>query len=102
MKEEHSDIVIELLDAGADIEAADCGGFTSLMWSAYKGNLEITKILLKRNANPNVYDLNNISPLIWASGRGFLDIVVLLIGHGAKVDAADKYGLDSSSNSQNA
>lgn len=38
------------------------------MWSSYKGNVELTKILLKRNANPNVYDLNHLSPLIWASG----------------------------------
>lgn len=66
------------------------GGWTPLIWSAYRGGLEAVKLLLKRGATVNVFDYNHMTPLIFASGRGFLEITVLLLEHGAKPDTPDK------------
>lgn len=29
------------------------GGWTALMWAAYKGRVEVAKVLLENGANPN-------------------------------------------------
>uniref|UniRef100_A0A4W6FY12 Kinase D-interacting substrate 220b n=1 Tax=Lates calcarifer TaxID=8187 RepID=A0A4W6FY12_LATCA len=69
------------------------GGWTALMWAAYKGRVEVTTLLLEHGANPNTTGQQySVYPIIWAAGRGHADIVKLLLQNGAKVNCSDKYG----------
>uniref|UniRef100_A0A3Q2U2T1 Kinase D-interacting substrate 220b n=1 Tax=Fundulus heteroclitus TaxID=8078 RepID=A0A3Q2U2T1_FUNHE len=71
------------------------GGWTALMWAAYKGRVEVTQLLLDNGANPNTTGQYSVYPIIWAAGRGHGEIVQLLLQHGAKVNCSDKYGTTS-------
>ena len=52
-------IVKELLDRGANIEAADIDGNTSLISAAATGFFDIVKLLLEKGANINAKNLKN-------------------------------------------
>ena len=41
----------ELLSRGADANAADCNGYTALMWSSINGNVEVVRALLAAGAD---------------------------------------------------
>uniref|UniRef100_A0A673FHI9 Kinase D-interacting substrate 220a n=1 Tax=Sinocyclocheilus rhinocerous TaxID=307959 RepID=A0A673FHI9_9TELE len=68
------------------------GGWSALMWAAYKGRVEVARLLLEKGANPNITGQYSVYPIIWAAGRGHAEIVQLLLQHGAKVSCSDKYG----------
>jgi ankyrin repeat protein len=58
-----------LLDAGADINIATTKGsgfITPLGRALYNGNVELTRLLIKRGADPNIINSNNESPLSMA------------------------------------
>lgn len=42
-----------LLDKGADINAKDANGFTSLIWAAFMGHAKVVELLLDKGANAN-------------------------------------------------
>jgi len=44
---------LELLEAGADVNARDRGGHTSLHWACWYGRVEIARFLLDHGADPN-------------------------------------------------
>jgi ankyrin repeat protein len=48
------DMMLLLLDNGADIEGQDNGGRTALHLAAMNGNDEIVKLLLEKGADPTV------------------------------------------------
>lgn len=52
-KNGNSRIVCLLLENKALVDDRDCGGFTALMWACYKNYLDVVKVLLKYDANPN-------------------------------------------------
>ncbi|XP_016090960.1 kinase D-interacting substrate of 220 kDa-like isoform X2 [Sinocyclocheilus grahami] len=62
------------------------------MWAAYKGRVEVARLLLEKGANPNITRQYSVYPIIWAAGRGHAEIVQLLLQHGAKVNCSDKKG----------
>uniref|UniRef100_A0A672LST3 Kinase D interacting substrate 220 n=1 Tax=Sinocyclocheilus grahami TaxID=75366 RepID=A0A672LST3_SINGR len=66
------------------------GGWSALMWAAYKGRVEVARLLLEKGANPNITRQYSVYPIIWAAGRGHAEIVQLLLQHGAKVNCSDK------------
>lgn len=104
----HTDICLQLIDAasvanasthtGATVAAAnvleqrDMGGWTPLMWAAYKGHVQTLGALLERGADVNVHGNYHVPSLVWAAGRGHVGVVEALLQAGAKVNAADKYG----------
>ena len=51
----HAKIVKKLLEKKSDIEYRNTSGETSLYLASYSGRNEIVDILLKANANPNIY-----------------------------------------------
>lgn len=73
-----------LLDQGADINTSDKqgGGNTPLSVAAFRGQIEIVKLLLSRGANVNIG-----TPLAAASRH--LEIARLLLEHGADVNGID-------------
>ena len=68
-----------LLDAGADINAAESTeAFTPLMMAAGLGETEVVKVLLARNANTELLDNDGDSALTHAQNEGHSEIVQLL------------------------
>lgn len=45
------EFVNRLLDLGADLQHADVGGYTPLIWSALSGNEKVMDVLIKRGSN---------------------------------------------------
>lgn len=68
----------------------DQNGFTLLHYSAYKGNTEITEILLNTGADIKVLDMHSTSPIHFAALSGNPELVRLLIKRGANPSSIDK------------
>lgn len=66
----YTPIVKYLLSHGANVDAVDEHGISSLAWAAGRNHIEIVEALLEAGASPNLCDKNNTTPLIWASRRG--------------------------------
>ena len=77
--------VRRLLEMGADVNARNDAGASALLWAV--DDLEITRTLLDRGANPNVTSMDGRTPLAVAAGRyGASSIVRLLLDRGAKLE----------------
>jgi ankyrin repeat protein/mono/diheme cytochrome c family protein len=74
--------VRELLERGADPNAANDAGATALMWAA--DDLERVRLLVERGADVNARSGDNRTPLLIAAGwRGSSAVVKLLLDRGA-------------------
>ena len=68
----HAKIVKKLLEKKSDIDYRNTNGETSLYLASYNGRNEIVDILLKANANPNIYtckhcpEINKLKTEIYA------------------------------------
>jgi ankyrin repeat protein len=76
-------ILAELLDAGADLEAADCCGNTALKWTETCGAANALKLLLERGANVNPPTTGGFSVLDQAAMHGHEEVAALLRAAGA-------------------
>lgn len=74
------DLVLTLLNDGADVNAKRNDGFTALALAAFFGRTRIVKLLLERGADVRVVTRFGTSPEMWAKARGFREIVDLLQG----------------------
>ncbi len=68
------------------------GGMTPLLFAVRDGNLEMTKLLLKRGADINQSSGNHTTPLIIALLNGQVGIASYLLDNGADPNAVDDYG----------
>jgi ankyrin repeat protein len=66
-----------LLEHGADVNARDLRGFTSLHRAAEMGDLDTVRLLLERGASSNP-EAGGHTPRSFAEGRGHDEIVALL------------------------
>ena len=87
LAEGRTDLVFELLDAGAGPDKLDEGGISLLKWCAYYGDVSAIKLLLARGAQlaslgPNL-DLNG------ACFHGHWRLCKFLLEQGADANAAD-------------
>lgn len=77
--------------------------FTLLHLAAFLGNLEWTKILLKRHSGDDLsfhrpisqVDSDGRTPLFWAAARGHREVTELLLNHGARINAKDQSKLSA-------
>lgn len=76
--------LLELIDAGADVNLPDGDNISLLHWASINNRVEIVKLLLEKNAKVDAIggDLNS-TPLHWAVRQGHLATVVLLMNAGA-------------------
>jgi ankyrin repeat protein/branched-subunit amino acid transport protein AzlD len=88
----HHETVRSLLNAGADIEAADTGQMTPLALAAFKGQHETVRILLEKNANIEVEIKNGSTPLLLACAAGCTEVVKVLLAVKANLYARNKQG----------
>jgi len=65
---------------------------TALAAAVIKGNLAIAKVLLQRNANPNIADSLGVTPLVYAAQFQKIELVKLLLQHKANPLVVDKEG----------
>ncbi len=65
----------------------------AIYYAVKNRNIEITKLLLEYNANPNIENKNGWTLLHIASKNNSVDIVKLLIDAGADLYIKNKYGL---------
>ena len=88
-----SDIVQELVDQGADLNAPGSRfGGTSLHGATLREHTEVMTILLRAGADPNKADFNGVHPLHTAAGRGFNEGIKILLAHGANYNVKDSGG----------
>jgi ankyrin repeat protein len=87
-RESRRAIVQLLLDAGAEIDAADQYGDTPLQAAAAAGNIEVVKLLVKAGADRKAAHGGGRSALFEGAMRGHADIVRTLLRAGADVEAA--------------
>jgi ankyrin repeat protein len=87
-----SDLVWDLINAGADVNAKTEAGATPLMSAAYEENGEILKTLLDAGANVNSKNEDGQTALMVAAEHGRLQNVRALVLAGADINQIDAEG----------
>jgi len=83
-----SQVAIALIDKGGfDIDSKSSSGYTALLWTAIRGDVETCSALLENGADVNTQDESGFSPLAWAASNGHAEIVTLLLSQNAIVDS---------------
>ena len=91
-EEGHEDIVLLLLDNGANINKPNRMGSTPLNQAATYKRIDVVKLLLDRGALPDKANNTGRTPLHSAVSSGKLSIVRLLLESGATSDQQDDFG----------
>ena len=81
-------LVRRLLDASADVDAAQADGATALHWAAYLDDLETARLLLDAGADAGVANTHGVVPLALACANANPALVDLLLAAGADARAA--------------
>ena len=87
-----TEVVRQLLDRGADIEAKDKNGETALIRAAWVGETKVVRLLLDRGADIEAKDKDGETALIWAACLGEAEVVRLLLDRGANIEAKGRHG----------
>jgi ankyrin repeat protein len=85
-------LIEELLEKGANVNAANMNGWTALMMASKNGHTEAVKLLLEKGAKVNAVEKDGRRALLFASKSGHIEVVKLLLEKGAKVNAIDHDG----------
>jgi cytohesin len=86
-------VVTGLLDRGADAEARDVNGYTTLHIAARNGTTDVLEVLLEAGADPDARDRRGRTPLHWAAELNRPHHLKALLACGAGVNAEDDAGL---------
>jgi Ankyrin repeats (many copies) len=88
-----AELVSDLVERGADLEARDDDGFTALMYAANAGHGHVVDLLVRAGAEVNQRDREGSTPLMFAAQHGDLRVVKKLLAAGADVAARRPDGL---------
>ena len=83
---------LELIEEGADVNAAQGDGTTPLHWAVYKIDTELTGRLLAMGAEPDAVNRYGSSPLAEAVKVANVPLVQMLLESGAAADAPNLDG----------
>jgi ankyrin repeat protein len=81
-----------LLEAGADVAAANNYGSNAMQLAAEVANIEILQLLLDAGANVDSPNPEGQTALMLVARTGDVDAAKLLISHGATIDAREGWG----------
>jgi Ankyrin repeats (3 copies) len=95
IEKEDAALIKKLVDNNADVNQYSDFGWTPLLTSTRKGNLEIVKILLAHGAEVNAKNSNGWSALLIASRYGYPEILKCLIEHGAYIHTCNHQDWDA-------
>ncbi len=85
-----------LLLKGGDVNAAQGDGMTALHWAAYRGEVELARVLLKAKASLSAVNrVGAYTPLHLASQSGSAEVVVVLLAAGADAKALTGQGINA-------
>jgi len=88
------DIVMLLVDSGADIYDFDEEGVSIFEMAITYGNLEMVKYMIEQSIDVNLTQRRSrFTPLMAATCYGRVEVAKLLIENGAKKDATDSKGI---------
>jgi ankyrin repeat protein len=89
-QEATTDIVRELLTAGADVKARTAAyHVTPLLLAVERGHFDVAQLLLQAGASPDAADIYGHTCLTIALERGRIDMLAAFVAAGAAVDTAD-------------
>ena len=88
----HMDIVLALLEAGANPNNQNEYGETALHFAALFGHLDIVETLLVAGINPNKQDDDGKTALHWAAKNGDLDVFQAIVAGGGDPNIVDGNG----------
>ena len=96
VRNDNIDFVKKLLDAGAKInESSEDRGYTPVMDAVWRGNFEITKLLIEKGAELNTISKEGQSNLVLAVGADRTKICEILATNGADPDIKDQMGMSA-------
>ncbi|OGT31480.1 MAG: hypothetical protein A3E87_03900 [Gammaproteobacteria bacterium RIFCSPHIGHO2_12_FULL_35_23] len=86
-----TDIGLYLIQLGVNVNLADTTERTALHWAAENNNIELARLLLQQNADPNAYTAGSQPVLVVPLLRKQKKMINLLIEHGADLNFAKDY-----------
>src|SRR2546427_4281858 len=87
-EQRNSALIRTLLDAGADVNAAQADGMTALHWAVYNDDADTARLLMRSGANVNAANRYGVPPLSLACTNGNADLVKFLLDAGADANAS--------------
>ncbi|KAG6412767.1 hypothetical protein SASPL_125454 [Salvia splendens] len=84
--------LLKCIEIDAPLNLKDSEGRTPLHWAVDRGHLNITALLLNKNADVNAKDGEGLTPLHYAAGCERTAIAELLVKHGADIEVRDNEG----------
>ncbi|KAK6926038.1 Acyl-CoA-binding protein, ACBP [Dillenia turbinata] len=91
-REGEIDNLLKCLDSGTSVDMKDSEGRTPLHWAVDRGHLNVTELLVSRNADVNAKDNEGQTPLHYAAVCERKDIAEFLVKQKADVDIKDNEG----------
>lgn len=73
------ELVMQMLEAGVDVDAGDQESNTALHYAADNGETKIVDMLLGARANAGILDGGKHTPLHWAAAKGHINVISLLV-----------------------
>lgn len=87
-----TDILRQLLEAGANVHTRITRGLTALHHAAVEGHAECARLLLQHGANVNAVDSARNTPLLHAVRRRCIATVRVLVTSGADMECSNRHG----------
>ena len=87
-----NDVIMKLIDLGADVNAKNNNSDTPLMYASRYANKDVVKMLLENGADVNVKNAQGWNALQYGASSGKRGVVEVLIKGGAWVDTKDVNG----------
>ncbi len=88
-----AELVSDLIQRGAELDAGDDDGFTALMYASKAGHDNVLDLLVRAGADVNQCDHEGSTPLMFAAQHGHLKVVKKLLAAGADGTARRRDGL---------